>query len=177
MNANKEPQKQHLIYLGMGTNAGDRLANLQAAVDGLAPQVEVLAISRVYQTPPWGYTEQADFLNIALKAITGLNPEELLVFLKDLESRVGRTATFHWGPREIDIDILFYDDLILEQSGLTIPHPMLHKRAFVLIPLTDLDENLEHPNLDQTIRQLVNEVDTEGVTEYVHQLRLPQEEE
>ena len=177
MSANKAPQKQHLIYLGMGTNAGDRLANLQAAVDGLAPQVEVLALSMVYQTPPWGYTEQADFLNIALKALTGLAPHELLAFLKDLESQVGRIATFHWGPREIDIDILFYDDLVLEQPGLTIPHPMLHKRTFVLIPLADLNEDLEHPKLNQTIRQLLNEVDVEGVKEFTHQLRLPQEEE
>ncbi|MEJ2759715.1 MAG: 2-amino-4-hydroxy-6-hydroxymethyldihydropteridine diphosphokinase, partial [Anaerolineales bacterium] len=147
MQNNQESSLLHTIYLGFGTNVGDRLGNLQAAVDKLVPQVQVQQVSSVYQTPPWGYTDQAEFLNIVVRATTSLPPDALLRYLKDLETQVGRTATFHWGPREIDLDILFYDDRVLELPNLRIPHPMLHKRAFVLVPLAEIAPNLIHPVL------------------------------
>jgi 2-amino-4-hydroxy-6-hydroxymethyldihydropteridine diphosphokinase len=149
----------HTIYLGLGTNLGDRLANLQSALKALPPKVTALALSPVYQTPPWGYTEQADFLNQVVKAETALEPRALLKYLKKIENKVGRTATFRWGPREIDIDILFYDQLSYQDKKLTIPHPRVHERAFMLVPLADLAPELQHPITTLTIQQHLAEVD------------------
>jgi len=170
-----ESKPRNTIFLGLGTNAGDRLANLQAAVDGLAPQVQVQLVSSVYQTPPWGYTDQADFLNIVVQAATSLPPDALLRYLKELEARVGRTATFHWGPREIDLDILFYDDRVLELPNLRIPHPVLHKRAFVLVPLAEIAPDLIHPVLQKSAADLLKSIDSAGVTRFSQTIRLPEE--
>jgi len=160
---------KHVIFLGLGSNVGDREANLRAAEKALYPEVEPLAQSPVYQTVPWGYTEQDDFLNQVIEAKTYLSPEELLKYLKSIEDDIGRTATFHWGPREIDIDILFYDDLVLEVEGLAIPHPRVHERAFMLVPLADIAADFQHPALGRTIAQLAAEVDTTGVEPYVEE--------
>ncbi len=146
----------HVIYLALGTNLGDRPANLRAAIVALAPQVRVTAESRIYETEPWGFTEQPSFLNMAIRAETDLPPAELLAFLKRLESDLGRVPTFRNGPRLIDIDILFYDDLILDTPPLVIPHPRLHERDFVLVPLADLAPDLIHPILNQSIRALLD---------------------
>jgi 2-amino-4-hydroxy-6-hydroxymethyldihydropteridine diphosphokinase len=153
----------HTVYLGLGTNLEDRRANLQAAITGLAPEVLVIAESKVYATPAWGYKEQLAFLNMALKAETDLGPADLLVHVKRLEERLGRTATFHWGPRLIDIDILFYDDLILDTDALVIPHPQLQERAFVLVPLADIASDLVHPVLGKSVHQLLDRVDASGI--------------
>jgi 2-amino-4-hydroxy-6-hydroxymethyldihydropteridine diphosphokinase len=163
---NEKLPHQHKIYLGMGTNCGDRLKNLMAAIDALAPEINVTRRSPIYQTPPWGYTDQPDFLNLVVEGETDLAPKTLLTKLKNLEKKVGRTATFRWGPREIDIDILFYDNLILSSDGLEIPHPRLHERAFVLVPLSDLTPNLIHPKLGKSISELLAEIDTSGITLY-----------
>ncbi len=156
----------HTTYLSLGTNQGDQAANLQAALDALAPQVTLLAVSPIYQTPPWGVTDQPDFLNLAVQAETALPPLDLLQHLKQIEAQVGRTASYRWGPREIDIDILLYDDLILESEILTIPHPRLHERAFALLPLADLNPNLSHPVLGRTIAQLLVELDKNSIKLY-----------
>jgi dihydropteroate synthase/2-amino-4-hydroxy-6-hydroxymethyldihydropteridine diphosphokinase len=156
----------HIVYLGLGTNSGDRHANLLSAAALLPPKVTVLTQSPIYQTPPWGYTEQADFLNQVIKAETTLTPLELLKYVKEIEEKVGRTATFRWGPREIDIDILFYDDLIFEDKKLTIPHPYLHQRNFVLVPLADLSPDLLHPLTGLTVRQHLAELDPSSVTKF-----------
>src|SRR5262245_55418739 len=124
---------EHLVYLALGSNMGNRAANLKAAIAALPPQMEVRAKSRVYETPPWGYVDQDKFLNQVLKVETYLKPEQLLKHLKRLEVALGREPTFQNGPRLIDIDILFYDDLIFESSTVTIPHPRLHERGFVLM--------------------------------------------
>ncbi|MEN8240970.1 MAG: 2-amino-4-hydroxy-6-hydroxymethyldihydropteridine diphosphokinase [Chloroflexota bacterium] len=150
---------QHIIYLGLGTNLGNRQLNLRTAVTLFSPKVTVIDQSPIYQTPPWGYTEQADFLNQVIKAETKLRPTALLRYLKRIEKRVGRTATFRWGPREIDIDILFYADRVINTRKLTIPHPRLHQRAFMLVPLADLAPDLAHPLTGQTIQQHLAEVD------------------
>ena len=161
------------IYLALGTNLGERLDNLRAAVAGLSrasPQgpaaVTVPVASPVYETAPWGYADQPDFLNLAVRAQTDLAPRALLERLKDLETRLGRVASVRYGPRLIDIDILFYDELRLETPALTIPHPRLHERAFVLVPLADLAPELVHPLLGRTVRQLLAEVDVTGVKPY-----------
>lgn len=148
------------VYLGLGTNKGDRQANLRAAIEDLPPEVTVTAESSVYQTPPWGYTDQPDFLNMVAAGETRLAPQELLAYLKELEQQVGRTATFRWGPREIDIDILDYGGQMLDLEGLTLPHPRMEARAFVLVPLAEIAPEWVHPRLGVSIRELLAELDT-----------------
>jgi 2-amino-4-hydroxy-6-hydroxymethyldihydropteridine diphosphokinase len=155
-----------IIYLALGSNLGDRFANLQAAIAALPPALLLLARSPVYETPPWGLTDQPAFLNMVLKGQTLLAPADLLDHLKHLETSLGRLPTLRWGPRRIDIDILFYDHLILATPALTIPHPHLHERAFVLVPLADLEPDLVHPVLGVPINQLCSAVDAIGVKPY-----------
>ena len=152
-----------IAYLALGSNLGDRLANLRRAVAGLAPEVQVLARSPVYETPAWGFEQQPAFLNMAVRAGTALGPDALLEHIKRLEAALGRTPTFHWGPRLIDIDILLYGDQAFESPALTIPHPRLHERAFVLVPLADLAPQLVHPRLHRTIADLLAAVDASGI--------------
>lgn len=152
------------VYLSLGTNLGDRLANLQAAIAALRPAVLPDDCSPVYETPPWGFEDQPAFLNQVIRGHTDLQPRELLQHLKEIESSMGRQPAIRYGPRIIDIDILFYDRLVLETGNLTIPHPHLGERAFVLVPLADLAPSLCHPVLDKTIRELRAEIDATGVT-------------
>jgi 2-amino-4-hydroxy-6-hydroxymethyldihydropteridine diphosphokinase len=154
------------IYLALGTNLGDRMENLRRAIAALPPTVRVTALSSVYETPPWGYTDQPAFLNMALTGETENSPSDLIVFLKNLETELGREKTFRNGPRLIDMDILFYDDLRLDEPGLVIPHPRLHERAFVLVPLNDIAPNFIHPELGRAVRDLLKDVDTKGVDFY-----------
>ena len=154
------------IHLALGTNLGDRMQNLRRAVAALPPDVRVTALSSVYETPPWGYTDQPAFLNMALEGKTELDPLALLAFLKKLETELGREKTFRNGPRLIDMDILLYDDLVFDQNDLIIPHPRLHERAFVLVPLNDIAPDLIHLVLKRTVRDLLKEVDTKGVNFY-----------
>ena len=155
-----------IVYLALGTNLGDRPANLRAAMEALSPEIKVLAESKVYETPPWGYETQPAFLNMAVKCETALEPESLLKRLKQLEVQLGREQSFRWGPRLIDIDILFYNDLILESESLTIPHPRLHERAFVLVPLADIAPDFIHPVLKKTIKELLAGVNMDDIHPY-----------
>jgi 2-amino-4-hydroxy-6-hydroxymethyldihydropteridine diphosphokinase len=157
----------HTVYLSLGTNLGDRAANLKQAINSLPPQMTVKAKSDVYETPPWGYTEQEPFLNQAVKATTYLEPELLLKHLKRLEVALGRKDTFRYGPRLIDIDILFYDDLVLESPSLVIPHPHVHERGFVLRPLMDIAPDLVHPVSGRSVREMLALCNTEGIVPYV----------
>ena len=157
---------QHQILLALGTNLDDRLANLRAALDALPPEVVLLDESKIYETPAWGFEDQPTFLNMAIKGETDLEPEALLKHLKLLETQLGREPSFHWGPRLIDIDLLFYDDQILNTPELSIPHPGVPARSFVLVPLADLAPELVHPVSGKTIRQLLAEVNTDGVLRY-----------
>lgn len=153
----------HTVYLGFGTNLGDRHTILRAARDRLAPVVSAASWSSLYHTAPWGVTNQPAFLNAVCMAQTELAPAELLVYLKGLEHQLGRVPSFRWGPRAIDIDILFYDDLVLDTEQLCIPHPRLHERAFVLVPLQELAPDLPHPVLGQTVRELVTLLPQDGL--------------
>jgi len=158
---------EHNVYLSLGSNMGNRAANLKEAILSLSPQMEVQAKSNVYETPPWGYTEQAKFLNQAVKAKTYVEPLPLLKHLKRLEVALGRQASFQYGPRLIDIDILFYDDLVLESPELVLPHPHVHERAFVLMPLLDIAPDLVHPVKGKTIRELIAFCDISGIVPFV----------
>jgi len=144
----------HIIYLSLGSNVDNRSANLKAAISSLAPQMDVKKKSHVYETPPWGYTEQEKFLNQVVMAKTYLDPEPLMKHIKRLEVALGRKATFRYGPRLIDIDILFYDDLVLETPSLTIPHPHLHERGFVLVPMMDIAPDHVHPIIGKSVREM-----------------------
>jgi len=158
--------KEHLVYLALGSNLDNRLANLKQAVAALSPQMEVKAKSPVYETPPWGYEDQPRFLNQVIKVQTYLEPEPLLKHLKRLEVTLGRRESFQNGPRLIDIDILFYDDLILNTASLVIPHPRLHERGFVLLPLMDIDPDLVHPANQKSVREMLALSNIEGIEKF-----------
>ncbi len=157
----------HLIYLSLGSNLGDRLSNLHRAINHLPPKVNHIIQSPVYETEPWGYSDQPMFLNQVIKANTDLEPIELLEFLKSVEVLMGRQETFRFGPRIIDLDILFYDDLILNSPNLTIPHPRIAERAFILIPLAEVAPDLYHPVHRKTIQQLKSMADSSRIELYV----------
>ena len=159
--------KEHVVYLALGTNLGDRAANLKQAIASLTPQLEVKAKSAVYETPPWGFEDQPKFLNQVIKTKTYLDPERLLKHLKRLEVALGRKESFPNGPRLIDIDILFYDDLVLNKPSLVIPHPRLHERAFVLLPLMDIAPDLVHPVTQKNVREMAEQSNTAGVEKFV----------
>lgn len=145
----------HLVYLAMGTNLGDRENNLRVALNVLPLKVKATAVSRLYETAPAYVLDQLAFLNIAVKGQTALSPAELLDFLKRVEKSVGREKRIRYGPREIDLDIIFYDDLVLNLANLQIPHPRLAERAFVLRPLADIAADFVHPTEMQTVAELV----------------------
>ena len=158
--------EEHVVYLALGSNMGNRAANLKEAIASLAPQMEVKAKSAVYETEPWGYEEQEKFLNQAVRVETYLKPEPLLKHLKRLEVALGRKESFQNGPRLIDIDILFYDDLVMYSPSLNIPHAHLHERAFVLVPLMDIASDLVHPVKKKSIRELALFADVSGVRKF-----------
>jgi 2-amino-4-hydroxy-6-hydroxymethyldihydropteridine diphosphokinase len=128
-------------YLGLGSNLGDRLAHLQAAVDGLArtPGVDVAAVSPVYETAPVGGPPQDDYLNAVVAIDTELTPRGLLDIAQHLEAAEHRVRRERWGPRTLDVDVLIVGDEVVDEPDLVVPHPRLRERAFVLVPLSDLD--------------------------------------
>jgi 2-amino-4-hydroxy-6-hydroxymethyldihydropteridine diphosphokinase len=152
----------HTIFLALGSNVGKKKSQLVHAIELLQSHVHNLVQGGWYETKAVGYTDQDNFLNTVIKGQTELTPAELLVFVKDIEQNVGRIHRFRWGPREIDIDILFYDDLIYADTTLTIPHPLLHERDFVLAPLLDITETLVHPVLKKTISELFDDLPEES---------------
>jgi 2-amino-4-hydroxy-6-hydroxymethyldihydropteridine diphosphokinase len=143
------------VFLGIGTNLGDRERNLQEARAALSQRLEILKESSIYQTAPWGYLDQPAFLNQVIEAQTALSSLNLLDFLKQTEKQLGRQANFRFGPRLIDLDILFYGNRIIQTPRLQVPHPRLSERAFVLIPLAEIAPEFVHPQNKQTVTQLL----------------------
>lgn len=147
---------RHTAYLSLGSNDGNSLQILTDAISNIAATCcDVLAISAVYRTAAWGVTEQPDFFNMAISLSTNLEPEALLFTLQQIEKQHNRRRTTKWGQRTLDIDILFYDDIDLSLQDLIIPHPFLHQRAFVLVPLATIAPKYMHPVLHLTIEQLL----------------------
>ena len=152
------------VYLGLGANVGNRLANLRLALARMRTFARLEAVSRLYETAPVGLQEQPPFLNAACCVTTGLEPAALFRFLRNLEAEIGRRPGGPLGgPRPIDLDILFYGERVVETSSLRIPHPRLAERAFVLAPLCDLAPEMRHPVLDKTMRELLDGVGEAGV--------------
>lgn len=155
-----------MIYLGAGSNLGDRLANLNAARELLPPEVEILRTSPIYETDPWGYADQPQFLNLVFEARTDLSPTDLLAHLKRIEPEVGRKPTFRYGPRVIDLDILLYGSQMIDLPELVIPHPRIAERIFVLRPLADLAPMLQHPITGLTVLEMLSNLPNEGIHPY-----------
>jgi 2-amino-4-hydroxy-6-hydroxymethyldihydropteridine diphosphokinase len=151
-----ENKNENPVYLGIGTNLGDKRENLEAALNSLAPHVALQAVSRLYETAPAYVLDQPPFYNIAVKGQTALPPVELLAFLKNLEEELGREKVVRYGPRKIDMDLLFYGDLALDLPQLQIPHPRISERAFVLRPLADLSPQLLHPVTGQSVLEMAD---------------------
>ncbi len=152
-----------VIYLGLGSNLGDRRGNLSAALRGIEPAVRVDAVSSLYETAPVGPQDQPAYYNAACRGVTGLTPRALLDHVKHVERGLGRSERPRWGPREIDIDILLFGAEMVEEEGLTVPHPELANRAFVLVPLAEVAAHLLHPTLGKSIEELAAAVDKTGV--------------
>lgn len=150
-------RRWHRAYIALGSNMGDKLMYLENAVKSVESDVNcrLLKISDIIQTEPYGPVEQDDFLNGCIMIDTLYTPMELLRFLQKLEQDANRTREVHWGPRTLDLDILLYDDLVLSEDELVIPHPEMHKRIFVLEPLKQIAPNVVHPLLHQRIRDMI----------------------
>ena len=143
------------IYLALGSNLGDRMGNLASAVERLSQKMTIKKVSSVYETEPVYYEEQPLYFNAVLSAVTELEPFALLRFVKSIESDLGRQPSFRNAPRLIDIDILFYGDLVVQTEELTIPHPGIVERAFVLAPLAEIAPELIHPVIHEKVEDLL----------------------
>jgi 2-amino-4-hydroxy-6-hydroxymethyldihydropteridine diphosphokinase len=153
------------VYIGIGSNVGEREENCLRAIRLLEENgVRITQRSAMYETEPWGIRDQPRFINMAIAAETELSPGGLLLLLKRVEGDMGRRPGVKWGPRLIDLDILLYNDLIVEESDLVIPHPMMHRRSFVLKPLTEIAPDKVHPGMARKIRDLLRDLreDDEG---------------
>lgn len=161
--SDQQSRARHSVYLGLGSNLGDRDAHLAAAIQALAPVVSIDRISSIYDTAPMHVTDQPRFHNLVCAGETDLPPVALLHAVKEIERRLGRQQGPRYGPRVIDIDLLFYDQLVLQTEELTLPHPRIGERAFVLAPLAEIASTLVHPLLGETAAKLLQQVPTDGV--------------
>ncbi|MEO8955361.1 MAG: GTP cyclohydrolase MptA [Ktedonobacteraceae bacterium] len=162
----------HTVYLALGSNLGDRRGHLSAAIQQLREIMDVSAVSSVYETEPVGYLEQPRFLNMVCSGTTQLSAQELLKYAKGIEATLGRQTTVRNGPRPIDIDIIFFDDLRLMEDDLTVPHPRMAERAFVLVPLAEIAPDLIDPGSGQTVEELLATVSQNGVKKIAANLRI-----
>ena len=146
------------IFLGLGSNLGDKKKNIYAAIELLKKKISGVTVAKLYETKPQYYEKQDTFMNTVLSGYTDESPQELLKFVKGIEKQVGRQERFRYGPREVDVDILFFDNQVYKDESLTIPHPLLQEREFVLKPFMDLEPDFEHPILKKTIKELYKSI-------------------
>jgi len=152
------------VYLGLGSNMGNRQGNLDRALDFLSQRLRIEQVSSIYDTEPIGNIEQPRFLNLVCQVYTRLAPGELLTLAKGIELKLGRALAKSNAPRPIDIDILFYGNQVIKTPELVIPHPRLAERAFVLTPMAEIAPDLVHPVSSKTIKQLLKEItEVQGV--------------
>lgn len=146
----------NIAYIALGSNLGNREKILELALEEIEKQAKITKKSKIHETKPVGYKKQGDFLNMTIEINTELTPEELIIRLQEIEHKLGKVRETKNGPRTIDLDILFYNDEIIDHQYLKIPHPRLHKRAFVLNPLSEIAPDLIHPTLKTDIKTLKN---------------------
>lgn len=149
------------VYLGLGSNLGNRELNLEKALDFLSERMKVVKVSSIYDTEPVGNPNQPRFLNLVCEVQTGLSPLGLLIVVKAIENKLGRMPSEPNAPRTVDIDILLYGDKVTDTPQLTIPHPRLHERAFVLVPLSEIASDIVHPVIKKTVKELSETVEGE----------------
>lgn len=165
--------KPYSVFIGLGSNVGERQLFLNAAAQALKslPDTKVIWYSSVYESDPYGNTDQPKFLNAVGEIETSLDPPQLLDAIKEIEKQVGRTAAERWGPREIDLDILLYDGLVFRDERVTVPHPEFEKRKFVLVPLREIAPDLVHPVSGMTVNELAESCpDHSRVVKTLHHL-------
>ncbi|MBF0565165.1 MAG: 2-amino-4-hydroxy-6-hydroxymethyldihydropteridine diphosphokinase [Nitrospirae bacterium] len=145
------------VFISIGSNLGDRTANCERSLELLARTAGITLInrSRTYETTPWGVAGQPDFINACAQLETSLSPGELLAVARGIEAEMGRVETYRWGPRSIDVDVLLYGDAVVDEEALSIPHPRMHERLFVLEPLCEIAPMAIHPILKKSVRQLL----------------------
>lgn len=154
------------VLLGLGSNLGDRMRQLERALQALRAHVYLEQLSSVYETQPVGVVDQPWFLNLVCRGTTRLRPRPLLEFLHEIESSLGRERGERFGPRVIDIDILAYDDQVIDEPDLELPHPRLEERRFVLEPLAEIDPGWRHPVSGKTAVELLESLDGDVVRHY-----------
>ncbi|WP_236022924.1 2-amino-4-hydroxy-6-hydroxymethyldihydropteridine diphosphokinase [Dictyobacter formicarum] len=154
---------KHSVYLALGSNLGDRQAQLKEALQKLRQVVDIQLVSSVYETEPVGYLDQPRFFNIVCQGYTNLAAQELLQWAKDIERQLGRQTVIRNGPRPVDIDILLYDTLVYTGDNLIIPHPRMHERAFVLVPLVEIAPEVRDPLSGKTAQELLQGITQDGV--------------
>ncbi|MHB8087615.1 MAG: 2-amino-4-hydroxy-6-hydroxymethyldihydropteridine diphosphokinase [Anaerolineaceae bacterium] len=151
------------MILALGSNLGDRCENLRQALKEISTNLSITKTSSIYETPPWGYSDQPVFFNQVLSGITSLNPLDLLTFVKDIEQKMGRGNNFLNGPRLIDIDILLFGEQIINTENLEIPHPRMLERGFVLVPLAEIEPDLVIPGTNKRVSECLQKVDQTGI--------------
>jgi len=156
-------------FIGLGSNLGDRVGNIRKAIErlGSSKDVEVLQRASLYETEPVGVEDQPWFINTVVEIETKLAPYELFKLCRKIETQGGRRHKGRWGPREIDLDLLLFGDVIMDRDELKIPHPQLHQRRFVLVPLCEIEGSLRHPILKKTVKELLTQLkDAKAVKRY-----------
>jgi len=150
------------VLLSIGSNLGDRQAALQSVVDAMRTDFTDIEVSRIFKTPPWGYADQPEFYNAAIRATTSLAPKQILEFAQRCEAEADRVRDERWGPRTLDVDVISFDAVIQDDPDLTLPHPRTHERAFVLVPIADIDPLIEIPGRGNVL-SLLHHVDVTGI--------------